>query len=124
MMRNVAIGAVLGFGLVVLFLSIFNTEPPPPAPPPAPAAAPPAPAPAAEAAAAPPAAAPAAPAVAEAAANDGGPATALVPLNTAPVVVTPNIRANIDDRRLLMMQMMREQRAAMIIAGDAGAPAP
>ncbi len=35
MMRNVAIGAVLGFGLVVLLLSVFNTQPPPAAPPPA-----------------------------------------------------------------------------------------
>lgn len=34
MMRNVAIGAVLGFGLVVLLLSVFNTQPPPAAPPP------------------------------------------------------------------------------------------
>lgn len=32
MMRNVAIGAVLGFGLVVLLLSIFNNEAPPLAP--------------------------------------------------------------------------------------------
>jgi hypothetical protein len=29
MMRNVAIGAVLGFGVVVLLLSVFNQEPPP-----------------------------------------------------------------------------------------------
>jgi hypothetical protein len=35
MMRNVAIGAVLGFGLMVLLLSVFNTTPPPAAPPPA-----------------------------------------------------------------------------------------
>jgi hypothetical protein len=31
MMRNVAIGAVLGFAVVVLLLSVFNQEPPPPA---------------------------------------------------------------------------------------------
>src|SRR4051812_11916459 len=101
MMRNVAIGAVLGFGLVVLFLSVFKTEAPPPAPP-APVApvAPAAPAAAAVVAAAPEAAAPSV--------ADGGPATALIPVNAAPVIVTPSLRAIGDERRLMMREMLRE----------------
>ena len=60
-MRNVAIGAVLGFGLVVLLLSIFNNEAPPQAPAP----------------------------VAGAPALDAG--SVLIPLNAGPVVVLPSV---------------------------------
>ena len=35
MMRNVAIGAVVGFAVMVVLLTVFNNQPPPPAPPPA-----------------------------------------------------------------------------------------
>jgi hypothetical protein len=62
MMRNVAIGAVLGFGLVVLLLSIFNNEAPPQAPPPV--------------------------VVAE---GDAG-APALIPLNVGPVILVPQLK--------------------------------
>jgi hypothetical protein len=103
MMRNVAIGAVLGFGLVVLFLSIFNAQPPPPAP--APGTAPPS--------------APAA-AAADGSANDGGPAATLVPVNIAPVITTPNLRMNSNERRLMIRDLLREQRPAVNPAGDGG----
>ncbi|MBK7858890.1 MAG: hypothetical protein IPJ65_09785 [Archangiaceae bacterium] len=91
MMRNVAIGAVLGFGLVVLLLTVFKADPPVP---PAPAAVPVV------------TAAPAGDA-------DGGMAAALVPMNAAPVVVTPNLKALPDSRRLMMRQMLREQHDAV-----------
>ena len=64
MMRNVAIGAVLGFGLVVLLLSIFNNEAPPQA---------------------------VAPVATAETGGDGG-APALVPLNVAPVIVVPTLK--------------------------------
>lgn len=95
-MRNVAIGAVLGFGLVVLLLSVFNAEPPAPLP------APVAQAPAVDA--------------------DGGAAQVLMPLNVAPVVVKPELRVNNFQRREMMRAGLRDRnQMLMVVEGDAGA---
>lgn len=108
MMRNVAIGAVLGFGLVVVLLSVFNTSPPPPAPPPVAVAAP------------------------VMVALDAGPAPNLE-VNTAPVVLKAPVIDNpvIDNQRRheLMRQILNERRNGLHPANvpvslvfDAGQP--
>ncbi len=82
MMRNVALGAVIGFGVMVLLLSILGRDAPPRLPPPAPE-----PAAAVPDAGRPPSPPPAAPVVA----NDAGPvavAPLVAPLNV-PLIHTP-----------------------------------
>ena len=94
MMRNVAIGAVLGFGAVVLVLSIFGGQPPPPAPAPVAAAA-------------------------ELAA-DAGAAPVLTPLNVAPVVVAPI--AGRDPAVFQGIAEQRAAARAAAAAADGGVP--
>jgi hypothetical protein len=114
MMRNVALGAVIGFGFMVLLLSILGREAPPRLPPPAPepaavvpdAGTPPRPPP------------PAAPAAVPS--NDGGPvavAPTLAPFNV-PVIHTP-MRLNVGQLELSRAhQRLMQQPAARL--PDAG----
>ena len=44
----------------------------------------------------------------------------LVPVNIAPVITTPNLRMNSNERRLMIRDLLREQRPAVNPAGDGG----
>jgi hypothetical protein len=90
MMRNVALGAVLGFGLVVLLLSIFGGNPPPPSP---------------------------APPVAVAVDAGAGPAAVLEPYGTAQKIVTPQLAPQ---NRGELIRQLAAQRRLELTARDGG----